>query len=102
MSYGQFTGDAPLGTCAFWPVPPTSKPHAVSAPGLAPTVVVSTTHDPATPYKAGVDLANQLRGSLLTFDGTQHTVVFQGDSCVDDYVTAYLIGGDTPPSGAKV
>jgi hypothetical protein len=101
MSYGQFTGDAPLGTCAFWPVPPTSKPHTVSAPGLAPTVVVSTTHDPATPYKAGVDLAAELRGSLLTFDGTQHTVVFQGDSCIDDYVTAYLIGGDTPPSGAK-
>jgi pimeloyl-ACP methyl ester carboxylesterase len=101
MSYGQFTGNAPLGTCAFWPVPPTTKPHAVSAPGLAPTVVVSTTHDPATPYKAGVDLANQLRGSLLTFDGTQHTVVFQGDSCIDDYVTAYLVGGTTPPSGAK-
>ena len=101
MSYGKFTGDAPLGTCAFWPVPPTTKPHAVSAPGLAPTVVVSTTHDPATPYKAGVDLANQLRGSLLTFDGTQHTVVFQGDSCIDDYATAYLIAGTTPPSGAK-
>jgi pimeloyl-ACP methyl ester carboxylesterase len=101
MSYGQFTGDAPLGTCAFWPVPPTSKPHAISAPGLAPTMVVSTTHDPATPYKAGVDLANQLRGSLLTFDGTQHTVVFQGDSCIDDYVTEYLLGGSTPPSGAK-
>lgn len=101
MSYGKFTGDAPLGTCAFWPVPPTSKPHAVSAPGLVPTVVVSTTHDPATPYKAGVDLANQLHGSLLTFNGTQHTVVFQGDSCIDDYVTAYLIGGTTPPSGAK-
>jgi pimeloyl-ACP methyl ester carboxylesterase len=101
MSYGKFTGNAPLGTCAFWPVPPTTKPHTVSAPGLTPTVVVSTTHDPATPYKAGVDLANQLRGSLLTFDGTQHTVVFQGDSCIDDYVTAYLIGGATPPSGAK-
>ena len=51
MNYGKFTGDAPLGTCAFWPVPPTSKPHAISAPGLAPTLVVSTTHDPATPYQ---------------------------------------------------
>lgn len=100
MSYGKFTGDAPLGTCAFWPVPPTSRPHVVSAPGLAPTVVVSTTHDPATPYKAGVDLANQLHGSLLTYNGTQHTVVFQGDSCVDDYITSYLINGTTPPSGA--
>ncbi|RFZ70823.1 alpha/beta hydrolase [Mycobacterium liflandii] len=101
MSYGKFTGHAALGTCAFWPVPPTSKPHAVSVPGLVPTVIVSTTHDPATPYKAGVDLANQLHGSLLTFAGTQHTVVFQGDSCIDDYVTAYLIGGTTPPRGAK-
>lgn len=101
MSYGQFTGNAPLGTCAFWPVPPTSKPHTISAPGLAPTVVVSTTHDPATPYKAGVDLANELRSSLLTYDGTQHTVVFQGDGCIDNYVTAYLVGGTIPPSGAK-
>lgn len=100
MSYGKFTGDAPLGTCAFWPVPPTSRPHVVSAPGLAPTVVVSTSHDPATPYQAGVDLARELGGSLLTYNGTQHTVVFQGDSCVDDYITAYLIDGATPPSGA--
>ena len=61
MNYGKFTGDAPLGTCAFWPVPPTSKPHAISASGLTPTLVVSTTHDPATPYQAGVDLANELR-----------------------------------------
>ncbi|UQX09525.1 alpha/beta hydrolase [Candidatus Mycobacterium methanotrophicum] len=101
MSYGKFTGDAPLGTCAFWPVLATSKPHTISAPGLAPTLVVSTTRDPATPYQAGVDLANQLHGSLLTYDGTQHTVVFQGDSCVDDYATAYLVSGALPPKGAK-
>ena len=24
MNYGQFTGNAPLDTCAFWPAPPTS------------------------------------------------------------------------------
>ena len=101
MSYGKFTGDAPLGTCAFWPVPPTSQPHVVTAPDLPPTIVVSTTHDPATPYKAGVDLAQQLKGSLLTYNGTQHTVVFQGDNCIDDFATAYLINGTTPPSGAK-
>lgn len=101
LSYGSFTGNAPLGTCAFWPVPPTSTPHAVSAPGLVPIIVVSTTHDPATPYQAGVDLANQLHGSLLTYNGTQHTVVFQGDNCIDDYATAYLINGKTPPVGAR-
>ncbi|WP_343600704.1 alpha/beta hydrolase [Mycobacterium sp.] len=100
MSYGKFTGDAPLGTCAFWPVPPTSSPHTISVPGLAPTVVVSTTHDPATPYQAGVDLAKQLHSALLTFDGTQHTVVFQGNSCIDDYATAYFVDGTLPPRGA--
>lgn len=101
MSYGQFTGDAPLSTCAFWPVPPTSEPHAISAAGLPPTLVVSTTHDPATPYQAGVDLAKQLGGGLLTYDGTQHTVVFQGKTCVDSYASAYLLDGTVPPAGAE-
>ena len=100
MSYGEFTGNAPLSTCAFWPVPPTSKPHAVSAPGLPPVMVVSSTGDPATPYQAGVDLAEQLGGALLTFNGTQHTVVFQGEQCVDDYAAAYLIDLTLPPPGA--
>jgi pimeloyl-ACP methyl ester carboxylesterase len=101
LSYGAFTGDAPLDTCAFWPVPPTSSPHQVSAPGLPPTLVVSTTGDPATPYQAGVDLAKQLGGGLLTFDGTQHTVVFEGEACVDKYAAAYLIDLTLPPPNAK-
>ena len=53
--------------------------------------MVSTTNDPATPYQAGVDLAKQLGGALLTFDGTQHTVVFQGNACVDDIAAKYLV-----------
>ena len=101
MNYGTFTGNAPLDTCAFWPVPPTSAPHTVSAPGLPPVLVVSTTHDPATPYQAGVDLAKELGGSLLTFDGTQHTVTFQGEACVDKYAAEYLIDLKLPPPGAK-
>lgn len=101
MSYGEFTGHAPLGTCAFWPVPPTSEPHEISVKGLPPILVVSTTNDPATPYQAGVDLAKQLGGTLLTFEGTQHTVVFQGDSCVDDIAATYLVDVRVPPAGAR-
>lgn len=101
MSYGKFTGDAPLGTCAFWPVPPTTEPHALSVPDLTPTMVVSTTRDPATPYQAGVDLAKQLGGGLLTFNGTQHTVVFQGNECVDRFAARYLVDGTLPPTDAK-
>jgi pimeloyl-ACP methyl ester carboxylesterase len=101
MSYGDFTGDAPLGTCAFWPVPPTSTPHEINVSGLPPILVVSTTNDPATPYQAGVDLAHQLGGTLLTFDGTQHTVVFQGNSCVDDIAARYLVDVTVPPPDTK-
>ena len=100
MSYGDFTGHAPLDTCAFWPVPATSAPHTVSAAGLPPVLVVSTTDDPATPYQAGVDLAEELGGALLTYKGTQHTVVFDGDSCVDDYAADYLVDLKLPPPGA--
>jgi pimeloyl-ACP methyl ester carboxylesterase len=97
MSYGEFTGHAPLGSCAFWPVPPTSQPHEVKVSGLPPILVVSTTNDPATPYQAGVELAKQLGGTLVTFDGTQHTVVFQGNSCIDDIAAKYVIDLTVPP-----
>ena len=101
MSYGEFTGHAPLSTCAFWPVPPTSEPHEIKVSGLPPVLVVSTTNDPATPYGAGMELAKQLGGTLLTFDGTQHTVVFQGDQCVDDIAANYLVDLTLPPPDTR-
>jgi pimeloyl-ACP methyl ester carboxylesterase len=99
MTYGPFTGDAPLDDCAFWPVPPTRTTHAPAAPGLPPVLVVSTTHDPATPYQAGVNLAKELHGGLLTYEGTQHTVVFEGESCVDAAATRYLVDLTLPAAG---
>ncbi|MBN7462873.1 alpha/beta hydrolase, partial [Mycobacteroides abscessus subsp. abscessus] len=100
-SYGSFTGYAPRDMCAFWPVPPTSTPHTPSTPGLAPVVVISTTHDPATPYEAGVALARQLGGSLISYEGTQHTVAFNGEACVDDVVTRYFVDGTVPPKDVR-
>ena len=85
--------------CAFWPVPPTSTPHTPQVGGLPPTVVVSTTGDPATPYQAGVDLANALGGTLLRVEGDQHGAVLAGSSCVDDAVSAYLVDLTVPSSG---
>jgi pimeloyl-ACP methyl ester carboxylesterase len=96
MNYGEFTGLAPRDTCSYWPVPPTTQPHEISVKGLPPTLVISTTNDPATPYQAGVDLAKQLGGTLVTFDGTQHTVAFQGNACIDDIVATYLIDVKVP------
>jgi pimeloyl-ACP methyl ester carboxylesterase len=101
LSYGEFTGLAPLDTCAFWPVPATGDQHEINVKGLPPILVVSTTNDPATPYKAGVDLAKQLGGTLVTFEGTQHTVVFQGNTCVDDIAARYLIDVTVPPPNTR-
>lgn len=100
-SYGQFTGHAPRDICSFWPVPATSKPLAAAPAKPGQVVVVSTTGDPATPYQAGVNLARQLDASLLTFEGTQHTAVFNGYECVDVAILDFLIDGVSPPSGLR-
>jgi hypothetical protein len=97
-------GSAPssaLDACAFWPVPNTGSPHLPSITGLPPVLVVSTTKDPATPYEAGVSLANALGGGLLTFEGTQHTAFLQGNNCVDDAGTAYLTDLKLPAEGTR-
>jgi hypothetical protein len=101
MSYGAFTGYAPRDVCALWPVPPTPMVGAARSPGPGKVVVVSTTGDPATPYQAGVDLARQMGGSLITFDGPQHTVVFNGDQCVDTAVVDFLIDSKPPAPGLR-
>lgn len=99
FAYGQFTGYAPRDVCALWPVPPTTTPAPATSPGPGKVVVVSTTGDPATPYAAGVALARQLGASLITFEGSQHTVVFNGDACVDTAVVRFLVDSVVPPNG---
>lgn len=90
-----------LDICAAWPVPATSQPHTPKADGLAPTLVISTTNDPATPYQAGVNLAKALNGRLLTFEGAQHTVYLQGNTCVDKAASTYLLDGTLPADGTR-
>jgi len=99
----QDSGDpaaALKNVCDFWPAEPTLGPHVPEVDGLAPTLVISTTHDPATPYQQGVNLAKDLGSTLLTFEGTQHTVYLSsGVSCVDDIGNAYLIDLKLPAEG---
>ncbi|WP_460698939.1 alpha/beta hydrolase [Nocardia thraciensis] len=89
---GRGTGHAPLDLCAFWPVPPTGRPHTLNLPDLPTVLVVSTTFDPATPHQAGIDLARQLRARLITYQGTRHTIALLDKSlCVDQPVIDYLV-----------
>ncbi|MFP5021984.1 alpha/beta hydrolase [Pseudonocardia phyllosphaerae] len=87
--------------CAFWPVPPTSEPHTPKVQGLPPIVVVSVTGDPATPYQAGVNLAQQLGGGLIKVNGNQHTASLQGDACTDKLANDYLVDLKLPKKGAE-
>ncbi|HET9254342.1 MAG TPA: alpha/beta hydrolase [Pseudonocardiaceae bacterium] len=90
-----------LEQCQYWPVPATIKPHHPRADGLPTVLIISTTGDPATPYKAGVQLAHDLHGRLLTAEGTQHTIALQGTTCVDDAVTRYLADLELPAHGTR-
>ncbi len=85
--------------CVDWPVSPTPL-EATTAPGTPPIVVISTTGDPATPYEAGVLVADTLEnGILVTNEGDGHTVVGNGKGCIDDLVTAYLVDDVVPEDG---
>jgi len=85
--------------CAGWPVPPAPL-QPVTAPGAPPILVISTTGDPATPYEAGVRVAETLEsGVLITNEGDGHTVVADGKDCIDELVVAYIVHGEVPESG---
>jgi pimeloyl-ACP methyl ester carboxylesterase len=85
--------------CAFWAVPATGVPHAVSAPGAPPIVVVGTTGDPATPYAWSEALAEQLETAvLITREGEGHTG-YAFSACVSKAVDAYLLTLKVPKDG---
>ncbi len=98
---GLANAEAPLGTCAFWPVPPTAQPHPPAVPGLPKVVVVAVTGDPATPYAGGVKLAKSLGAALITYEGTQHGAALEGIACVDEPVLKYLTDLTPPADGLR-
>lgn len=88
--------------CGVWPVPATSKPAPVHAPGSAPIVVVGTTRDPATIYEWAVQLRKQLDNAvLLTFEGDGHTAYQRGSSCINSAIDDYFVDGTVPKDGLR-
>jgi hypothetical protein len=90
-----FFGDLP---CAFWPDASKDqpRPEPLVAPAI-PTVVISSTVDPATPYQQGVDVSGRLEdGHLISQQGGPHVVFGRGNECPDTAVSAFILDG-TPP-----
>jgi pimeloyl-ACP methyl ester carboxylesterase len=64
-----------------------------------PVLVVGNLFDPATPYHGAVTVDRLLpRSRLLTLAGWGHTSLFVS-SCVDGYVSRYLLTSRVPPRG---
>ena len=64
-----------------------------------PVLVVGNLFDPATPYHGAVTVDRLLpRSRLLTLAGWGHTSLF-ASSCIDSYVSTYLLTTRVPPSG---
>ena len=64
-----------------------------------PVLVVGNLFDPATPYHGAVTVDRLLpRSRLLTLAGWGHTSLFVS-SCVDAYVSRYLLTTRVPPKG---
>lgn len=97
------SGDPPAATkspCDFWPVPGAQADPLTGVPGLPQVLVISTTKDPATPYQAGVELADTLGAVLLTVEGTNHgAFITTGNKCVDQIGIDYLTDLALPADG---
>ncbi|WP_138735985.1 alpha/beta hydrolase, partial [Modestobacter excelsi] len=64
-----------------------------------PVLLVSTRHDPATPYRNAVRVHDLLpHSALLTVDGVGHGAI-DSSSCAKQVTARYLLTGATPPAG---
>ena len=89
-------GDLP---CAFWPDRNTDedRPEPLVAEGI-PTLVLSATADPATPYTQGMAVWSRLEtGHLMTQGGGPHVIFGRGNACPDLDATAFILDGTPPP-----
>jgi hypothetical protein len=83
--------------CTTWPYQPSGTPTHVTATGSGPILLVSSTHDPATPLRWAQDVAKTLdNGHLITRDGDGHGSYNTGNACIDAAVDAYFLQGTVP------
>lgn len=90
--------DGARDACEAWPAEPkVTYPLPERIEGLPPTLTISLTRDPTTPYDGAVRMAEMLDGSLLTVDGDGHTIAAAGaNPCVNQAVADYLTTLQTP------
>lgn len=72
-------------------LPTRRHPMPSLAPAISPTLLVSSSYDPPTPYENAVDVAGRLgdQAVLVTYDGAGHVSYFRSP-CVREIAHEYL------------
>ncbi|MEV4055092.1 alpha/beta hydrolase [Amycolatopsis sp. NPDC049688] len=85
--------------CVGWPDPAGNPQHPLQVHGAPPLLMLSSRHDPATPYAWSQAAARQSGSTLLTYDGWGHGAYFKHSPCVTKAADDYLITGKLPARG---
>ncbi|WP_370967938.1 alpha/beta hydrolase [Amycolatopsis sp. cg9] len=85
--------------CIGWPERASNPQHPLQVHGAPPLLMVSSRHDPATPYAWSQAAARQSGSTLLTYDGWGHGAYFKNSQCVTKATDDYLITGKLPAKG---
>ncbi|MET8761406.1 alpha/beta hydrolase [Lentzea sp. NPDC004782] len=86
-----------MGPCAFWDRPNVNLKHP-NGIGVAPTLMVQSVRDPATPIEGAQKAHAGFAGSrmLTVKDEGDHGIYGFDNSCVNDIVERYLVDRVTP------
>jgi pimeloyl-ACP methyl ester carboxylesterase len=85
--------------CIGWPNKVSNPQRPLQVHGAPPLLMVSSRHDPATPYAWSQAAARQSGSTLLTYDGWGHGAYFKNSPCVTKATDDYLITGRLPAKG---
>ncbi|WP_329789373.1 alpha/beta hydrolase [Lentzea sp. DG1S-22] len=90
------------GPCAFWDRPDIRLKQPTGT-GVAPTLMVQSVRDPATPIEQARRAHRNFENSVLLTveDEGDHGIYGFGNQCVDDVVERYLVDGVTPAGDLK-
>ncbi|MEU0529791.1 alpha/beta hydrolase [Amycolatopsis tolypomycina] len=92
-------GWASVTGCIGWPNRTSNTQHPLQVHGAPPLLMLSSRHDPATPYAWSQTAARQSGSTLLTYDGWGHGAYFKKSTCVTKATDDYLITGKLPAAG---
>ncbi|OXM67712.1 alpha/beta hydrolase [Amycolatopsis vastitatis] len=92
-------GWAAITGCIGWPGQADNPQHPLRPHGAPPLLMLSSKHDPATPYSWSRAAARQSGSTLLTYDGWGHGAYFKKSQCVVTATDDYLITGKLPAEG---